>query len=141
MKVRRGNPVAIDDRLPDPFRPEMSALDAAILQRRVGKAGVRCGRALGHVPLEAVAEKNADLPAAVNRARFVQEVASDKIQAGNSKIRVIEGIQEFAAYQKLLPLRVVHRYPERTLNRKVIGLEAGRDKGVSANIPQATGGD
>ncbi len=69
--VRRGNPVAIDDRLPDPFRPETNALDAAILQRRVGKAGVRCGRALGHVPLEAVAEKNADLPAAVNRARFV----------------------------------------------------------------------
>lgn len=54
-------------------------------------------RALGPVPLEAVAEKHTDLPAAINRARFVQEVASGKIQAGNSKIRVIEGIQEFAA--------------------------------------------
>ncbi len=54
-------------------------------------------RDLGHVPLEAVAEKNANLPPAVNRARFVQEVASGKIQAGNSKIRMIEGIQEFAA--------------------------------------------
>ncbi len=54
-------------------------------------------RALAHVPLEAVAQKNADLSAALNRARFVQEVASGKIQAGNSKIRVIEGIQEFAA--------------------------------------------
>ena len=48
-----------------------------------------------NVRLEAVPEKNADLPAAVNRARFVQEVASGKIQAGNSKIRVIESIQEF----------------------------------------------
>ncbi len=51
----------------------------------------------GHIPLEAVAEKNANLSAAVNRARFVQEVASGKIQTRNSKIWVIEGIQEFAA--------------------------------------------
>jgi len=54
-------------------------------------------RALRHVPLEAVAEKNAYLSTAVNRARFVKEVASGKIQAGNPKVRVIEGIQEFAA--------------------------------------------
>ena len=98
-------------------------------------------RAFGHVPLEAVAEKNTDLPAAIDRARFIQEVAPGKIQAGNSKIRVIEGIQEFAPYQKLLPLHVVHRYPERTLNGKVVSLESRRDKGVSANISQAAGRD
>jgi hypothetical protein len=54
-------------------------------------------RAFGHVPLEAVAEKNTNLPAAVNRARFVEEVASAQIQTRDPKVRVVESIQEFAA--------------------------------------------
>jgi len=98
-------------------------------------------RALGHAPLEAVAEKDTNLSATVNRARFVEEVASGKVQAGNPQVRVIEGIQEFAAYQDLLPLHVVHRYLERALNGKVVVLEARRDKRVSADISQPTGGN
>ena len=50
-----------------------------------------------HLSLEAVAEKDTDLPAAVNRARFIEEVASGQVQAGNPEVRVVEGIQEFAA--------------------------------------------
>src|ERR1700741_3953416 len=96
-------------------------------------------RALGHVPLEAVAEKNTDLPAAINRPRFVEDVASAQIQTRDPKVRVIEGVQEFAANQNLLSLQVVHGNLERALNGKVVVLEAWRDKGVSADIPQPTG--
>jgi hypothetical protein len=97
MKVRLGNPVAIEDRLPDRsgpkrmlWKPPSWNVGSAIPARDAASART-CSA------LEAVAEENADLPAAVYGARFVQEVASGKIQAGNSKIRVIEGIQEFAA--------------------------------------------
>jgi len=52
---------------------------------------------------------------------------------------VIEGVQEFPTQQNLLSLYVVHRYLERALNGKVVGLEAGRNKSVSAHVPQTTG--
>jgi hypothetical protein len=93
MKVRRGNAVAIEDRLPD--RSGTKRMLRMPPSCKVGSAIPASDRACS--ALEAVAEKNADLPAAVNRARFVQEVTSGKIQAGNSKIRMIESIQEFAS--------------------------------------------
>ncbi len=52
-------------------QPETNAPDAAILQRRIGKAGPLFGEPSAMLMLEAVADKNTDLPAAINRARFV----------------------------------------------------------------------